>query len=177
MWRGIRNLFASGDGSAGEAAAVDDAKLSQLWVSLVRLGTVRGLTLPDAEDVAQESIVAGMRSFDPKRGDFGAFCRAILTNRALNFHRASRPVDPIAEDGGGLVDPGEGPACALYRRECRERTDRIVAETVSTLDDEAAAFFLVLAEVHEEREYGEVSEAAPFVDSCSPGGFVTGRLP
>lgn len=160
MLKRIRDLFFPGEGAPETDDGIGDDGVRRLWVSLIRLGAARGLALPDAEDLAQESIVAGMQSFEPARGDFGAFCRAILSNKALNFHRAARPLDPLPEDDRGFVDPDEGPGWALYRRQCRERADRIVAETVSSLDEEAAAFFLILAEVHGELSHGEVSEAA-----------------
>jgi len=160
MLKSIRSLFTQSGESAEETDLASNALLRQLWVSLIRLGTARGLTFPDAEDLAQESIVAGMQSFDPARGDFGAFCRTIMANKAKNLHRDTRPQDPIPEDGGTFVDPGAGPGWANYYRQCREKTDQMVADTVSSLDEEAADFFLVLAEVHADLSHGEVSEAA-----------------
>lgn len=160
MWKKLADIFSSVSGSHQDRDRAADTKLRQLWTSLVRLGLARGLPLPDAEDLAQESIVAGMESFDPARGDFGAFCKTIVASRAKNHHRDKKPHEPIPDDGGTFVDPDDGPGWKNYHRQCRERTDRIVSIAISSLADEEATFFLVLAEVHGELNHGEVSEAA-----------------
>lgn len=160
MWKSIRALFSPAGGSVETEDRAADTKLGLLWISLVRLGMARGLTLQAAEDLAQESIVAGMESFDPARGDFSAFCKTIMANKAKNLHRDKKSHEPIPEDGGTFVDPGGGPGWTSYHRQCQERADRIVSNTISSLADEEADFFLVLAEVHGEQYHGEVSEAA-----------------
>ena len=61
------------------------------------------------------------------------------------------------DDGGTFVDPGDGPGWANYYRQCQERTDRIISiisDTIASLAEEDANFFLVLAEVHDERNHG-----------------------
>lgn len=81
--------------------------------------------LPDAEDLAQERSEAGMKNFDPARGDFGAFCRTIMANRAISFHRSARPQDSLPDDGGEFVDPDGSPEWALYSRQCHAtKSDR-----------------------------------------------------
>jgi DNA-directed RNA polymerase specialized sigma24 family protein len=160
MWKRISSLFSGAGGEIETEGHAADTMLRQLWIALVRIGVARGLMLPDAEDLGQESIVAGMQSFDPSRGDFGAFCRTIMVNKAKNHHRDKKPQEPIPEDGGHYRDPDDGPGWASYYKQCQERTDRILSETVSKLNEEEASFFMALAEVHEELSHGEVSEAA-----------------
>lgn len=89
MLKSVRDLFFPGGQSSGGSDRTGDDDLRRLWASLIRVGAARGLMLPDAEDLAQESIEAGMTGFDPARGDFGAFYRAIMANRTTSFHRVN----------------------------------------------------------------------------------------
>jgi hypothetical protein len=88
-----------------------------------------------------------------------------MANKTKNHHRDKKPHEPIPEDGGNYRDPDDGPGWASYYKQCQERKDRILAETLSTLAEEEARFFLTLAEVHGELSHGEVSEAARRVGS------------
>jgi DNA-directed RNA polymerase specialized sigma24 family protein len=160
IWQRSRGLFSSAGGSQRDEDHAADAKLRQLWMSLVRIGVARGLRLPDAEDLAQESVVAGMEAFDPARGSFEALCRTIMTNRTKNLHRDRKPQVPIPNDGGTFVDPDDGPGWTAYRKQCRDKADRILADTIAKLDEAEVGFFMILAEVHDELRHGEVSEAA-----------------
>jgi DNA-directed RNA polymerase specialized sigma24 family protein len=138
MWKSLGNLFSRAGGEIETEDHAADTILRQLWIALVRLGVARGLTLQDAEDLAQESIVAGMQSFDPTRGDISAFCKTIMANRAKNHHRDKEPHEPIPEDGGDHRDPDDGPGWASYYKQCQERTDRILTYAVSALAEEEA---------------------------------------
>jgi DNA-directed RNA polymerase specialized sigma24 family protein len=143
-----------------------------LWVRLVGTGIRMGLSFQDAEDVAQESILAAMAAFDPARGDFGGLAYTACRNRARNALSRRRPTVPVEESTGAdtPVDRSDPLGDLLDSRHGRE-IERLSAAVLALLDDEEARLFYEVGRVLEERDSRAVSEAARHMGLSAQRGW------
>ncbi|MBM3288284.1 MAG: hypothetical protein FJY88_13205 [Candidatus Eisenbacteria bacterium] len=129
------------------------------WRKLVRRGRVAGLRKEVAEDLAGQTLLKAIETFDPARGAFPAFCRAIHANLVKNYWRDRKPevgFDPEIHDTPG----GEDLLESILSGEEREMLAGIAERIRDRLSPAEDAFFLTLAEILQDRATGAVSEAA-----------------
>jgi RNA polymerase sigma-70 factor (ECF subfamily) len=112
--------------------------------SLVRWLQRVGLTLADAEDVAQEALLAFAESYragkyDPERGRLRSWLHGIAATVLANWRRRGRrraPEVQVVEPNGGtgfldsVADPRADALGALWDAECRDSVLRACLEEV-----------------------------------------------
>ena len=74
-------------------------KFRSFYDSLVRTGTSRGISLADAQDIAGDAVERALSAFDPAKGEFSAFCRAIFSNLMKNHWRDKKWRSPTYSRG------------------------------------------------------------------------------
>ena len=112
--------------------AADWRRLNDLYLPLIRHWVGRAGLAAEADDLAQEVLIAlfrGLRAFDRRRdGAFRAWLRAVTVNKVRSHFRAARPEVPD-RDGflDGLADPASDLSAAWDRDHDRHVFDRLLA--------------------------------------------------
>jgi hypothetical protein len=140
-----------------------------------------GVAYEDARDLASQTLLKAMQSFDGARGRFAPFCHTVHRNLLKNHWRDRKPtVEFEPED-----DPREAPDTPHDRfvsEEMRAMMHDVADRILESLDPGEAAFFLTLSEVCDETGSALVSEAArrlglkPAAEAGRPGAAVPRRL-
>jgi RNA polymerase sigma-70 factor (ECF subfamily) len=159
-------LAAARGGDAGAYGEVADRHAGRLFRLAFRL--VSGTS--DAEDVVQETLLAGLRQAGKFRGDASVktWLTGILVRQAARHHRrrARRKAAPVEDDGftggGGGLRPGGSVAESAHRRMDVQRA----LAALSPLHRE-----VVVLREFEGMSYAEIAEAVGV-----PRGTVESRL-
>lgn len=126
---------------------------------LVRYGQRQGLTIGEAEEIAQDcltTITRRMESFDydPKRGRFKGWLLTLVRNRVLNRSRGRRDVQPGSGVLAATPDHADGPDAAFERMWLEQHLWHCLRELEREI--EPATYRAFVAYVVEERSPHEV---------------------
>jgi len=133
-------------------------KFRVFYDSLVRSASSRGILLADAQDLAGDAIERALSGFDPAKGEFPAFCRAILSNLMKNYWRDRKKTEEFPNDEGP-VDPDPF-IDALELAESLREIRAALSEIKKSLSPRENAFLQHLQDVLEESGPRAISEAA-----------------
>ncbi len=119
---------------SGEDAALT-ALVQRHQARIYRLALGVLLSPQDAEDAAQEALIAMFSSLPRFRGDsaFSTWLYRLTLNTCLKRRRAAKPHEPLAGDSGTLSDsPDRAPDAEAGRRWLRERVAAFLAALPDT---------------------------------------------
>ena len=133
-------------------------KFREFYDSLVRSASSRGILLADAQDIAGDAIERALGGFDPAKGEFPAFCRAILANLMKNYWRDRKKTEEFPNNEGP-VDP-EPFIDALELAESVREIRAALSEIKKNLSPGENAFLNHLQDVLDESGPRAISEAA-----------------
>ncbi|MFN0151108.1 MAG: RNA polymerase sigma factor [bacterium] len=130
-----------------------------LWRRLVVVALRSGVRYEDAQDLASQAILQGLKSHDASRSPFAAFCHTIHANLLKNTWRDRKTTVEFDPEIDQRPDPRDH-RDRLVLEEIREMMSKIAEKILAELTPEEAALFLTLAELYDSAERAAVSEAA-----------------
>jgi DNA-directed RNA polymerase specialized sigma24 family protein len=140
-----------------------DRRLRSLYHQLVATGERRGIPREDAEELANDTLLAVIEKFDPARGRLETFAQHVLKNKIVNFARDHKLPGTVPFDDERHAGPGT-PEEMLTRKEEMEMMKRRRAQLLTALTEEEARFLLEFEVVLDELGDRAVSETARHLD-------------
>jgi DNA-directed RNA polymerase specialized sigma24 family protein len=136
---------------------------------LVALGEHHGVPREDAEELANDTLLAVIEKFDPARGRADTFARTVMMNKVRNFARDHKlpPAVPFDDEQyAGSPTPED----VVIRKEDKAMIRQTRARLLTALTDEEARFLLEYEVVLDDLDDRAVSETARRLDLTAQEG-------